>query len=135
VTWLTNATVPIGGSMVSQSPSMTRALMTPARVALAVNGRRWFDVDHLAAAQSHWQRYSTSTPAYIDDDIIRDNIRGNDLQILVEWPMRIDSEKRTIGTETREEIPRRLGTTEAAPLREDSIHARCIVAGSSANIS
>src|SRR5215471_15648892 len=60
---------------------------------------------------------------------------SNDLQILVEWPMRIDPKKRTIGTETREEISRRLRTTEAGPLREDCIHARCIVAGSSANIS
>lgn len=49
--------------------------------------------------------------------------------------MRIDPEQHTIGTDTGEEISRRLRTAQTRPLREDSIDTSRIVARSSAGFS
>ncbi|MFZ3253716.1 MAG: hypothetical protein WA133_05485, partial [Syntrophales bacterium] len=79
------------------------------------HGGRWFHIDNLAATHGKGERDSARTPADIDDDVFRFNIRGDNLQVRVERSTWIGLQKRVVGRETCKEIPRGLRTAQTGP--------------------
>jgi hypothetical protein len=69
-----------------------------------------FHVDDLTAAQGQRECDPARTSADIDDDIIRCNIRGDDVEIRVKRSTRIGLQEWTVGRETCEEVARGLWT-------------------------
>src|SRR5207248_1536938 len=93
------------------------------------HGGRWLDVDDFATPQGERQRHTARTPADIDDDVVRVDIRSDDRQVWTKRSEWVGLYKRMVGGASSTLISRRLRTAQPGALRKHGVDPGSISVG------